>query len=380
MNIQIIEQNKTHFKYNSDVKTMDKINATSTVFYYVAKNLEEELVNGYINNIQAIDEQTIKIKIHKTKTKQLIVNPNICFLSEYILPTSQTKGLAYFLKQKLFNQRIHEIKQDKNNRVIYFKLDKFYLIFEFFSNSNIILTDLDLVVITSKQKEEWKDRIIKKGEKYSFPSNIDFKKLNINEIIESIEPELNKKITDLTKKDLISYLVKKYSLPPADIEIIVGEKEKITKETIKNIKEIYNYKTPRIVILDRNDNKIISIVNEEGALYSELETYYLEIYKDRAAETNTTKKEKREIILEEQTIAKAKFETEIQRLNKEGEQIYSHFTYIDQINKQIEIATTKKINEKEIITKINDYLIKSKLGFEIKSINQKKKTYIIDFK
>jgi len=57
MNIQIIEQNKTHFKYNSDVKTMDKINATSTVFYYVAKNLEEELVNGYINNIQAIDEQ-----------------------------------------------------------------------------------------------------------------------------------------------------------------------------------------------------------------------------------------------------------------------------------------------------------------------------------
>ncbi len=359
---------------------MDKINATSTVFYYVIKNLEEELVNGYINNIQSIDEQTIKIKIHKTKTKQLIVNPNICFLSEYILPTTDTNGLISFLKKKLFNQRIHEVKQDKNNRVIYFKLDKYYLIFEFFSNSNIILTDLEFIVVTSKQKEEWKDRIIKKGEKYNFPNNIDFKEQSEKEIIEIIEKELNKKINELTKKELISFLVKKYSLPPVDIEVVVGEKEKITKDTIKHIKEIYNYKNPRIIILDRNEQKIISVVNEEGQLYNELENYYLEIYKDRAAETNTTKKEKREVILEEQTIAKTKFEKEIERLNKEGELIYSYFTYIDQINKQIEIATTKKVNEKEIITKINDYLLKSKLSFEIKSINQKKKTYTIEFK
>ena len=359
---------------------MEKIDATSTVFYYIVKNLEEELVNGYINNIQCIDENTFKIKIHKIKTKQLIVNQNLCFLSEYILPTSETKGLFYFLKQKLFNQKIREVKQDKNNRVIYFKLDKYYLIFEFFSNSNIILTDIDFKVITSKQKEEWKDRITKKGEIYSFPSNIDFKELKEKEIIEVIEKELNKKLGDLTKKELISYLVKKYSLPPVDIEIVVGEKEKITATTIEHIKGIYNYTTPKITILDRNTSKIISIVNEEGELYSDLENYYLEIYKDKAAETNTTKKEKRKVILEEQTLAKTKFEEDIKRLNKEGEYIYAYFTYIDQINKQIELATTKKVSEKEIIEKINNYLIKSKLPFEIKSINQKKKTYTIDFK
>jgi len=359
---------------------MDKITATSTIFYYVAKDLEKELVNGYINNIQTIDQDTFKIKIHKTKTKQLVINQNICFLSDYILPTSETNGLISFFKKKLFNQKIHEIKQDKNNRVIYFKLDKYYLIFEFFSNSNIILTDLDFIVITSKKKEEWKDRIIQKGEKYNFPTNIDFKELNEKEIINNIEKELNKKIQDLNKKTLISYLVKKYSLPPIDIEVVVGEKEKITKETIKHIKDIYNYKTPRIVILDRGTDKYISIVNEEGQLYSELENYYLEVYKTKVAEKNETKKEKRQAILQEQTIAKSKFEDEITRLNKEGELIYTYFMYIDQINKQIEIATTKRINEQEIITKINNYLLKNKIGFEVKSINQKKKTYIIDCK
>ncbi len=359
---------------------MDKIDVTSTVFCYVVKNLCEELVGGYINNIQAIDENTFKIKIHKKKTKQLIINNNICFLSDYVLQTNETNGLTSYLKRTLFNQRVHEIKQDKNNRVIYFKLDKFYLIFEFFSKSNIILTDLDFKIITSKQKEEWKDRLIQKGEIYKFPANIDIKELSEKEIIEKLEDDLKKKISEITKKELITYLVKKYNLPPSDIEIVIGEKEKISKETIKHIKGIYNYENPRLVILDGNKNKILSVVNEEGQLYDEIEKYYLEIYKDKTVEIQTTKQNKNQFILNEQIETKKKFEDYITKLNTEGEVIYSYFTYIDQINQQIEIATNKKVSEKEIIKRINDYLEKNKVSIRINSINQKTKTYIADFK
>jgi predicted ribosome quality control (RQC) complex YloA/Tae2 family protein len=359
---------------------MEKIDVTSTVFRYIVKNLSDELVGGYINNIQSIDEDTFKIKVHKKKTKQLIVNPKLCFLSDYVLPTNETKGLVAYLKKTLLNQRIHEINQDKNNRVVYFKLDKFYLILEFFSKSNLILTDLDFKIITSKQKEEWKDRLIQKGQIYKFPTNTDIKILEDAKIIKLLEEDLAKRLGSLTKKELITYLVKKYNLPPSDIEIVVGEKEKISKETIKNIKEIYNYENPRLVILDGNKNKMISVVNEEGKLYDELEKYYLEVYKDNTVEVQTTKQNKNKVILTEQLETKTKFEDYINKLNKEGELIYSYFTYIDQINKQIEIATTKKINELEIIKIINGYLDKSKVPIKIISINQKNKTYIADFK
>ncbi len=358
---------------------MEKIDVTSTVFNYVVKDLSNELIGGYINNIQAIDENTFKIKIHKQKTKQLIVNNNICFLSDYVLPTNETNGLTKFLKKTLLNQRVHDIKQDKNNRVVYFKLDKHYLIFEFFSNSNIILTDLDLKIITSKQKEEWKDRIIKKGEIYKFPANIDIREHTENEIIKQLEEDNKIKIGDINKRGLISYLVKKYKLPPSDIEIVIGEKEKITKETIKRIKGIYEFKNPRLVVLDGNKNKILSVVDEEGKLYDDVEKYYLEVYKNNVVEIQTTKQNKNNIILTEQIDTKRRFEEQINKLNKEGEIIYSYFTHIEQINTQIKLATNKKINETEIISKINDYLNNNKISMKIISINQKSKTYVAEF-
>jgi len=358
---------------------MEKIDVTSTVFYYVAKNLSDELLGGYINNIQTLDENTFKIKVHKQKTKQLIINNNVCFLSDYLLPTIENNGFGVFLKKALVNQRIHEIKQDKNNRVIYFKLDKHYLIFEFFSNSNIILTDINFKIITSKQKEEWKDRIIKKGEIYKFPINYNIREYTENEIISEIERTTQKTFEQIGRTELISYLVRIYKLPPSDMESIIDE-QKISKKTITKIKKLYEYKKPKLVFVDWKTNKTLTVINEEGFIYDDVEKHYLESYKRNAVKSDVIKQSKNEIILKEQIETKNAFEEKIKTFNKEGETIYAYFPQIDQINQQIKLATSKKINETEIINKINDYLNKNNLGIKIININQKNKTYIAEFK
>jgi hypothetical protein len=58
---------------------MEKLETTSTAFFYISKELEKELCGGYINNIQELelgykedllDEQISAIKIKYINNKQ----------------------------------------------------------------------------------------------------------------------------------------------------------------------------------------------------------------------------------------------------------------------------------------------------------------------
>jgi predicted ribosome quality control (RQC) complex YloA/Tae2 family protein len=344
---------------------MIKMETTSTAFYYISKNLEEEIKNGYINSIQTIDKNVWKIKIHRKKTKQLIINPYICFLSEYQIPVTNIGGFEKYLKKKLYNQKVWDIKQHKNNRLIYLKLDKYYLIFEFFSKSNIILTDNEFKIITSKQKEEWKDRTIKKGEIYKFPVGEDLK--------EKTDTEINLEFKDKEKKQIISELAKKYNIAPIESNLI------LEKNNLNNIKELYNYKNPLLTLKKHNNKDIITVTdNNKNNIYINIEKIFLEKYKEQKIESKNKKKQKLENILKEQKKTIKKFEEKISCLEKEAQQIYSYFTYIDEINKQIEKALKKKIHSNEIINKINNQLNKINQPLKIININQKNKTYKLE--
>ncbi len=341
---------------------MEKIETTSTAFYYIANKLKEELLGGYINNVQTIDKDVWKIKIHKKQTKQLVVSPDVCFITNYQLPVAVSGGFEKYLKKVLYNQKIHELSQNKNNRLIYFKLDKYYLIFEFFSSSNIILTDLDFKIITSKKKEEWKDRKIIKNEIYKFPAGEDIK-------IED-EKEIIKEIKNLDEKEIIKYFSKRFNIAPVEIN-------NIENKTVKNIKKIYEYKKPILTIIEKASKKTITVEDnkEETNIFENIEKIYIEKYKIKVIEKKDTKKDKLLKIIDNQRKTKIEFENNIITLDKEGEVIYSYFTIIDEINKSINGALNKKVNVEEIIKKINAYLEKGKQPLKILEINQKKKTY-----
>ena len=350
-----------------------KIELTSTVFYYISKELETELLLGYINNVQTINKDVWKIKVHKSKTKQLIVTPQMCLLSNLNLPVGEIGGFEKYLKKKLYNQRIHEIKQDKNNRLIFFRLDKYYLIFEFFSSSNIILTDLDFKIITSKQKEEWKDRIIKKDEIYLFPAGKDIKEVT--------KSDFNQQTTELSQKEKILFLAREYNVAPIESKEIISEYE---KEVYENILKLYTFRDPKIAI-DEKEDKIVFYINykteeqENKNLFEDLEKRCLSNFEEKIIEKKNTKKDKLVKILREQENTKNEFLEKIKELEKEGEIIYSNYLVIESINKNINVGLEKKIKPLEIIIKINENLEKINANFKVKDINQKTKKYTLLF-
>jgi len=345
---------------------MDNIQTTSTVFFYIEKKLKEEFFLGYINNVQTIDNKIWKIKIHSKKTKELIITPEICFVPKHSFSVSTILGFEKYLKKNLYNQRIHDVYQDKNNKVIVFKLDRYYLIFEFFSKSNVILTDLDFKIITSRQKEEWKDRIIQKGERYNFPAGEDLKLKTKKEIEEELK--------DLTDVEKIRLLSRKYNIAPMEINEILETKEDLVDGLLEN----YNLKEPKVKIVIKN-NKNNYIISKEGEdIFESFEKEFKNFFENREQVKETVKKDKVMDILNAQKTKKEEFQAKIEKLEKDGEFIYSNFTLIEEINKIIEKATLKKIPEKEVVLKINNYLKEKKIALEIKEINQKKKSYVIE--
>jgi len=357
---------------------MNKLDVTSTAFYYIVKELRKELVGGYVNNIQLVnysDDNLVKIKVHKQKTKELIITPQVLFLTELVLPVNPDGGgLIKFLKKKLYNQRIQEINQDKNNRVVYFKLDDYYLIFEFFSNSNIVLTDSEFNIVTSKQKEEWKDRIIKKHEKYVFPQG--------KSVFEIGEKELLAQTKALELKECISYFVKEYNVYSGYIN-----QAKDKKEIIKTILELYSLENAKLLLKETTtENKWIVIVikdkekNQTNNFFKEIANHYVKNIQINDSKENNIKKNKQESIKENQLNTRKEYEKIAKNLQLEGEVIYQYFQVIEKINEQIRIAREKKVSPEEIIKKINNYLSDNYKQLNIKSIDTKERSYILEIK
>jgi len=344
---------------------MKKIQITSTVFYHLVNKIKQEICLGYINNVQTIDKNIWKIKIHLKKTKDLIVTPDVLFMPEYSFEVSEILGFEKYLKKKLYNQRIHQVYQDKNNKVMVLKLDSYHLIFEFFSKSNVILTDSEFNIITSKQKEEWKDRTIQKGVKYLFPQGETF--LDKKEIIK-------KEIEKLDKKEIIKILSKKYNLAPVEINEIVENGKKIIDAVFKS----YETETPGVEKIVRNDIDTFIFKENGKDLFKTFEDEFKSEYEKKEVSVENKKKDKTSEVLRLQENKKKEFEEKIKVLEKEGEFIYANFSLVDIINKQIEKAVEKKISEKEIILKINNYFLEKNINLKINGIDQKTKTYQIE--
>jgi predicted ribosome quality control (RQC) complex YloA/Tae2 family protein len=359
---------------------------TSTCFYYIQKILEEELAGGYINNVQNITDAILKIKIHHKNTKQLIVTKDVCFLSTDFKDVENNNGFTKYLKKTLYNQKIHSINQDKNNRLLYLTLDKYILIFEFFSNSNIILTDLNLKILSAKQSEEWKDRIIKRGKTYIFPATIDINTTSDIVLKELIQKKIPVSIaTD--KKEIISFFVKECNIHPHYLESIWQKHNKtMTIDTIiKELRELQHLKNPSLEIVNSTKNKKIGVVSDSnikktsGDFFTEIIKEQLSTTQPKEIKKTNLKKCKIENILKEQEAAVTEFESQIKRLDQEGVFIYANFVLIDEINNQINLALNKKITLEKIIATLNNYFQIKKIRFNIKQIDLKNKKYTLTY-
>ncbi|MFA5931109.1 MAG: NFACT family protein [archaeon] len=329
------------------------------------------LENGFVNNVQTLENNWMKIKIHTKEfgDKQLILTPNALFVSNSSLSAKQNPGgFSALLKKYLNNQRIFSLKQYGVDRIIVFEFAELLMIIELFAKGNIILCDRNMKIIRAMRKEEWKDRKVGAEEEYKFPSS---KGTNP---IEETEKEFEKKIKE-NSKSFFGATVDILNASPAILEYLFDElkldkkkeakeaSSKEIKEIFKKIKETYSSKEGKVylsenVLYSCETNKVKE--KEFDSIQAALNTLQLneEVKKEIIVNEGPSKDENKKKLKYEKDI-QSKL-TQIEGLTiqekeslEKGELVYVKYQEIKEIFSAIEKGKAKKLPEKEIIAKIN---------------------------
>ena len=276
------------------------------------------------------------------------------------------------LRKYLSNGRILNISQHEFDRIIKIDIGKkegaYSLIFEFFSDGNIILVDPENKIILPFIRQTWKDRKIKGREPYAPPpSQID----PFNLTIESF--------TDILKKsdaDLVRTLAANLNLsgPIAEeicVRATVEKNVKITDIDEEIIKKTYNsliefldiFKNKRFEpVFVKKDGKKIDILpfkfesyknydfEKANSFIKGLEEFVKQ--KKKVKEKKESKVDKvlgkleRQLKQQEESIKK--FEEQIEKKKFEGDLIYLNFQDVEALLNEISQALELKDKQSEI--------------------------------
>jgi predicted ribosome quality control (RQC) complex YloA/Tae2 family protein len=258
-----------------------------------------------------------------------VVLPSIILLDDTKDSSDTQTGFGMMLRKYIEGFRIVSIAQRDFERVITINIEgkggteRYTLIVELFSKGNVIFCDNELKILNTLEEQVWKDRTIKRGEKYVYPkSKINILKIGEKEFAESLKMsdkeslvkslaitfnlggkyseelcamsgiDKNVKANSLKDeqcskiyKNLILLLHEEISANSCDGEIFpfilesMKAKEKKTYESFNDaIRENYNMvkHTESKKDLNKNIEKIQKIIDEQLKLYEECEQEYSE--------------------------------------------------------------------------------------------------------
>lgn len=143
---------------------------TSLDVYFVLKELKF-LIDAKIDKIYQ-DRDDFILSFHKGGKHLLKIEPNIIHLTDFKSFETEPNNFCMFLRKHLGQGRLRKIKQENFERVVEFHIDckeKYILIFELFSKGNLILCDKDYKILYPLHSKRFKDRVVKRGEKYVYP-------------------------------------------------------------------------------------------------------------------------------------------------------------------------------------------------------------------
>ncbi len=126
-----------------------------------------------MTKIQQVGKELFKLTFSSPKKELLIQPGERIHLTNYKIEAPSTASqITMLLRKKLKGKKLLDIYQHDNDRVIVLEFQDYFLILEFFSHGNFVLTDKDYSILFTFRKEAWKDRELKKGAKYKFPANL----------------------------------------------------------------------------------------------------------------------------------------------------------------------------------------------------------------
>lgn len=346
---------------------------------YLVAELKPLLDGSVLRKVQELPNGWLKLRVQTRQgTKDLIAAPDALFITSYSMPArQQTSGFGAFLRKRLANKHLESIEQHGLDRIAVMEFQDFFLVFELFAKGNVILTDSSYEILSAFRKEQWKDRTLKKGEPYKFPSS---KGLNPRELEEK---DLREALSS-SQKALVPALVEAVNIAPVLAEEACHkagglERGKQANETTGSeirklnaaIKELYlvKPKKSRPVLAEINGKEVllpfrltppIKELQEFASVNEALDSRYggsFQGKKERSQEASALKrKAELEHSLQQQKQALERLQALSNESSEKAELIYRNYSQLFALFQELDSLRGQKIQEKEIMYKL-------KLGF-----------------
>ena len=332
-----------------------EINQLSSIDINHLINEFQKMVGGKIENVYQ-NEKNIYFQIYKSgEIKQYlkIMLPHFIYLTTHKENIPQMPPqFCTILRKNLKSSKIISIKQIELERIIEIQFQRkdntFKLFIELFGTGNVILCNSDQKIIYPLEYKKWKERTIKGGMQYFFPTK-DFNLKN------STKDDINKIIASTKMDSTVTFIAKEIGTGGKVAEILCKklEIEKNSKPTIINSQKLLDEINK---ILKNNKTELNTLLDKQLTDKT--------IIKDKEIKNKNidTKKNKFEKILDAQRSTIKKQEKIILDAQSKAELIYQNYAQIESIIKEIhkikEKHTWKEIKEKlknhPIIKKINE--------------------------
>ncbi|MBW2997877.1 NFACT family protein, partial [Candidatus Woesearchaeota archaeon] len=187
-----------------------KTEISSLELYYLLKELQH-LVSAKVEQIYQIGKEELIIQFHIPSIGKQILRVILGKLM-YIASNKgdvpeKPHGFCLFLRRKLKNSRLRQLKQLGFERIVEFLFEtkdaKFRLIIELFSKGNIILCNEEGIIISALEQQEWKDRTVKPKQQYIYPKKeYNFLVIEKNELTELLHTSKKENLVKTLAIDL----------------------------------------------------------------------------------------------------------------------------------------------------------------------------------
>lgn len=340
-------------KNKENTEILKKRSMTSFEYNYLCNELDR-LIGKRINKIYELEPDVFRIRFDK---EDLIIHLGKRMnITKYIEKAPERpSNFTMFLRKRLLSGVCKKIYQHKTDRILIFeyevKGEKYSIVFEMFAKGNLILLDKNNKIISSYHREEWKDRVIRKGNPYKFPKSAEMPLMPSKKEIEKL---LNEKyvvvclsklplgtiyIKEVLKRCKIDEKKKGSKINDKEKECIEGEIKKIVKEA----KPHGFFENNKIMGFALTKLSGYAGVKEYVSLNELLDDYYY-IPKEEIIEKEDPEKMRK---LRKRLDLQKKHLEELRNKEKEckkiGDKIYENYDKLEELIKWVE----KKIGKEE---------------------------------
>jgi predicted ribosome quality control (RQC) complex YloA/Tae2 family protein len=291
--------------------------------------------------------------------QQLLINAgNYLYLISYKPPSQEPSDFCMYLRKKLANSRLTEIKQLGFERIIEFKFqtkqETSSLIFEMFSKGNIILLK-DNKILSAVEYQKFSARTIRPKEEYSYPK----KEFNF---LELTQKDLKDLLLKTTKESIVKSLAIDLGLGGVYSEEIcllskINKNKKPAELDDKEITALFES------LKSIKNKKLEPIIIYENNLVKDVIPFRLNLYKNlRQKSFKTFSSALEEFFSQQMPAEQLKYQKQI---NKAKEIIEKQIQHLEELKQQ------EKLNKEKAELLYKNYKLVKEILEELKEISKK---------